>query len=528
MEKLLSLLLVLALSAMVLVVPAFAEEARQVIITSIEDDPEVMNPTECSFSRSSRVLQNLFTGLYKLESNGETYVPSLAESYEMSEDGMTYTFTLKDGLKWSDGSDLTAYDFEYSWLSTLYPVTPASNDLWIIKNGEAYSNEKVSAEEVGVKALDEKTFEVELETSTPWFINLTATTAFFPISKVNAEANENWTSDVSTYVSNGPFMLEEYSSLSRIVMVKNPYYYDADRVNIDEVQFVVIPDATAALTAYNNGEINVNTNLNPDALAQYADSDEFYTKGRIGIQYCDFQCLLPEFSDKRVRQAFAMAIDRKSMLTALGIIEPPLFGYVPYSQMSLTDPTKTYREIAGDMFSEDVSAAQQLLAEAGYPNGEGFPTVKLVCKNDPQQKLMMQILGEFWKTNLGVDYEIQTLESKVYWRELGAGNFSVDRNGFTCDYLDPSAHLKIFTDGSNASENQWDDPVYTQMYKDSLQMIDPAEREAALIQMEKYLTDMMPAMPVYSYELQYLVKPDVKGVIANPIGHFFFEYASVG
>ena len=141
---------------------------------------------------------------------------------------------------------------------------------------------------------------------------------------------------------------------------------------------------------------------------------------------------------------------------------------------------------------------------------------------------MMQILGEFWKTNLGVDYEIQTLESKVYWRELGAGNFSVDRNGFTCDYLDPSAHLKIFTDGSNASENQWDDPVYTQMYKDSLQMIDPAEREAALIQMEKYLTDMMPAMPVYSYELQYLVKPDVKGVIANPIGHFFFEYASVG
>ena len=207
-----------------------------------------------------------------------------------------------------------------------------------------------------------------------------------------------------------------------------------------------------------------------------------------------------------------MAIDRKSMLTALGIIEPPLFGYVPYSQMSLTDPSKTYREIAGDMFSEDVSAAQQLMAEAGYPNGEGFPTVKLVCKNDPQQKLMMQILGEFWKTNLGVNYEIQTLESKVYWDELGAGK--IDK-------------FREITD-SNASENQWDDPVYTQMYKDSLQMIDPAEREAALIQMEKYLTDMMPAMPVYSYELQYLVKSDVKGVIANPIGHFFFEYASVG
>ena len=528
MKRLLSLVLALMLAMAAMVVPAMAEDAKQVIITSIADDPEVMNPTECSFARSSRVLQNLFTGLYKMDSNGETYIPSLAESYEMSEDGLTYTFTLKDGLKWSDGSDLTAYDFEYSWLTTLYPVSNASNDLWVIKNGEAYSKEEVSAEEVGVKALDEKTFQVELEAATPWFINLTATTSFMPICKANAEANENWSGSVETYVSDGPFMLQEYSSLARLVMVKNPYYYDADKVQIDELQFVVIPDSAAALTAYNNGEINVNSDLASDALIQYANSDELYTKGRIGIQYCDFNCSLPEFSDKRVRQAFAMAIDRKAMLTALGIIEPAVYGFVPYSQMSLTDPTKTYREVAGDMFTEDVAAAQTLMSEAGYPNGEGFPTVLLVCKNDNQQKLMMQMLGEFWKQNLGVSYDIQTLESSVYWGDLAAGKFGVDRNGFTCDYLDPSAHLKIFTDGSNASENQWDDPVYTQMYKDSLQMTDPAEREAALIEMEKYLTDVMPAFPVYSYELQYLVKPEVKGVIANPIGHFFFEYATVG
>ena len=172
MKRLLSLVLALMLAMAAMVVPAMAEDAKQVIITSIADDPEVMNPTECSFARSSRVLQNLFTGLYKMDSNGETYIPSLAESYEMSEDGLTYTFTLKDGLKWSDGSDLTAYDFEYSWLTTLYPVSNASNDLWVIKNGEAYSKEEVSAEEVGVKALDEKTFQVELEATTPWFIKI--------------------------------------------------------------------------------------------------------------------------------------------------------------------------------------------------------------------------------------------------------------------------------------------------------------------------------------------------------------------
>ena len=527
MKKLLSLLLALMLAATVLVAPTFAEGAKQVIVTSIQDDPEEMDPTRNSFSRSSRVLQNLFIGLYKLDAEGKTYIPALAESVDVSEDGMTYTFTLKDGLKWSDGSDLTAEDFAFSWVRTLDPESPTNSDLWIIKNGKKYSNGEATADEVGVKALDAKTFQVELETLTPWFLSLTATTAFFPVCKANVEANEKWTADVATYVSDGPFMLQEYSSLSRLVLVKNPYYYDADKVQIDEVQFVVIADSTAALTAYNNNEINVNSDLSADALKQYMGTDEFYTKGRIGIQYCDFQCLLPEFSDKRVRQAFAMAIDRQSMLTALGITEKPVLGFVPYAQMSLTQPDKTYREVAGDMFKEDVAAAQQLMADAGYPNGEGFPKIQLVCKNDTQQKLMMQILGEFWKTNLGVDYEVQTLESSVYWDELADGHFSIDRNGFTCDYMDPSAHLKIFIDGSNASENQWDDAVYSQMYRDSLQLTDPAEREAAIIELEKYLTDEMPGMPVYSYELQYLVKPNVKGVIANAIGHYFFEYATV-
>ena len=527
MKKLLAMLLALTLAAAMLTVPVFAEDAKQVIITSIADDPEEMDPTRNSYARSSRVLQNLFVGLYKLDADGTTYVPALAEGVEVSEDGLTYTFTLKEGLKWSDGSDLTAEDFAFSWVRTLEPESPTNSDLWIIKNGQAFSNSEVDASEVGVKALDERTFQVELESLTPWFLSLTATTAYLPVCKANVEANEKWTADVSTYVSDGPFMLTEYSSLNRLVLSKNPNYYDADKVQIDEVQFVVIADSDAALTAYNNGEINVDSDLSANALTQYADSDEFSTKGRIGIQYCDFNCELEGFSDKRVRQAFAMAINRQEMLTMLGIVESPLFGFVPYSQMSLTDPSKTYREVAGDMFTEDVEAAQALMAEAGYPNGEGFPTVELVCKNDTQQKFMMQILGEYWKTNLGINYTITTLESSVYWDELAAGNFGVDRNGFTCDYMDPSAHLKIFITGSNASENQWDDPVYDQMYQDTLSMTDPAEREAALIELEKYLVDQMPGMPVYSYELQYLVKPNVKGVIANAIGHFFFEYATV-
>ena len=530
MKKLLSVLLAVALVAVTLLVPAMAESGEgKVIITAIADDPEQMDPTLNSYSRSSRVLQNLFKGLYKLDADGTTYVPAMAESCDISEDGLTYTFTLRDGLKWSDGSDLTAYDFEFAWMRVMNPETGSKcvSDMWgVVKNAEAWYNGECTAEDVGVKAVDDKTFVVELEAATPWFLKLTATSSFFPVCKAVVEANPTWTADVATYVSNGPFMLTEYSSLNRLVLDKNPNYYMADSVVIPQVQFVIIPDAATELTAYNNGEINVSTNLSSEALVQYASSEELHTAGKIGVQYCDFNTQLPEFSDKRVRQAFSMAIDRQALLTAMGLIESPVYGFVPYAQPSLTDSSKCYRDIAGDLFTEDVEAAKALMAEAGYPNGEGFPVVEIVTKNDTSQKLMAQILGEFWKQNLGVEYSITTYESSVYWGELDAGHFSVDRNGYTCDYDDPSANLKIWITGSNAYENGWDDPVYDEMYRVSLAMLDPAEREAALVEMETYLVDQMPAIPVYSMLNQYLVKPDISGVICNSIGHVYFEYAS--
>jgi len=528
MKKLFSVLLILALAASMLAVSAMAE--GNMVITAIADDPQQMDPTLNSYSRSSQVLQNLFKGLYKLDADGSTFVPAIAEGVEISEDQLTYTFTLREGLKWSDGSDLTAYDFEYSWLRVLDPevLSKATSDLWIVKNGEAYYRGECAAEDVGIKATDDRTFVVELENITPWFLMLTSTTSFLPVSKAVVEANENWAWDASTYVCNGPYMLQEYSSLDKIVMVKNPYYYAADEVKLDGVQYSIIPETATELLAYKNGDINVSINLDQQGITDYAGTDELYQLPRIGIQYCDFNTQLPEFSDKRVRQAFAKAIDRKVLLQAMGVVEQPVYGFVPYAQPSLTDESKSYRDIAGDMFTENVDEAKALMEEAGYPNGEGFPTITIKVQNSTQQGILAQVLGDMWKTNLGVNYEIQSRESSVYWDELDAGDFSVDRNGYTCDYSDPSANLKIWISGSNAYENGWDDPVYDEMFNATLAMTDPAEREAALIEAEAYLVDQMPGMPVYSMETQFLVKPEVSGVIANPIGHVNFEYASIG
>lgn len=529
MKKMIALTLAFALLLSVCAMQSFAlAEDKNVIRYSISDDPQQMDPTLNSYSRSSLVLQNLFQGLYKLGPDGETYIPACAESYEVSEDGMTYTFHLKEGLMWSDGTALTAKDFEYSWKRVSDPevASGTASDLWVIKNAQAYSNGECTADEMGVTATDDLTLVVETSYYAPWFPSLTATTAFFPVKQEVVEAEgDPWTKNVETYVSNGPFMLQEYSSLDKLVMVKNPYYYGYEDVQVDEVIYYIIADSASALVSYDNDDLNVNDELDYSGRQKYGDTNEYAIKNKIGIQYWDFNTQLPEFSDARVRQAFAMAIDRSAVLAACMLqAETPLYGFVPASQPSLTTDGY-FRDVAGNLFTEDVAAAQALMSEAGYPNGEGFPVVEIVCQNSDEQKTMAQILGELWKANLGIEYTIRTLESSTYWGELANGNFSIARNGFTCDYLDPSANLRVWTTGSNCSENGWDDPVYDQMFTDASTILDPAEREAALIELEEYLVSEMPGMPVYTMVDDYLVKPYISGVIKNAVGHIFFEYA---
>lgn len=503
-------------------------EGESVVKYEISDDPQQMDPSLNTYSRSSIVLQNLFTGLYKLGPDGESYVPGCAESCDVSEDGMTYTFTLKEGLKWSDGSPLTAHDFEYAWKRVLNPEVGAgaASDFWVLKNGKEYNEGTCTADEVGVTAVDDRTLVAQTSHYAPWFMSLTATTSFFPVKKDVVEADgDAWTKNVETYISNGPFMLTEYSSLDKIVMTKNPNYYDTQSIQIDQVIYYIIADPTAVLVAYDNNELNVADDIDINAKNEYGQTDQYITSERIGIQYWDFNCQLPEFSDPRVRQAFSYAIDRKAVLTAVGYTsENPAYGFIPDSQPSLTTDD-SYRAVAGPMFTEDVEKAQELMAEAGYENGAGFPVVEIVCQNSDTQKLMAQILGEMWKTNLGIEYTITTYESSTYWGELANGNFSVGRNGYTCDYIDPSANLKIWVSGSNCSENGWDDTVFDDMVEASSQITDPAAREQALIEAEAYICAQMPGMPMYTMTDDYLVKSNLKGVVKNKIGHIYFEYA---
>ena len=205
-------------------------------------EPETLDPNMNNYAASSNVLLNLFTGLYQYTADGTGVEPACAESYTVSEDGLTYTFKLREGLKWSDGSPLTAADFEYSWKRTLKEDTasPAAFELYVIKNGEAYNYGECTEDEVGVKAIDDTTLEVVLENPTAYFVHLTAASNFAPVKKDVVEGADVWTKSADTYVCNGPFMLAEINPQESYILRKNPNYVFADQVKLDGVDMVFI------------------------------------------------------------------------------------------------------------------------------------------------------------------------------------------------------------------------------------------------------------------------------------------------
>lgn len=535
MKRMLAALVTLCLLAMPML--GLADEATakkdHVLTTAISADPVTMDVLINNVTPGNTVTNMLFGGLYKWNEDGSAVIPCYAQDCVISDDGLTYTITMKDGIYFSDGTPMDAGDVYYSYMHTLDPnvASTLTTDLWAIKNAKAYCKGEITdAQQVGIKLVDEKTIEFTIDTPAAWFLSQACV---LPIVKEGIyEENPTWWKQAETYVCSGPFMLESYNPLEIYKLRKNPYYENAANMQIEGVDVVIIEAAETELMAYRNEEIDVSTNLSVDAINEYMGSDEYFTVDRLGIQYCDFNCQLPEFKDPRVRRAFAISIDREWILESiLETDQKALYGFVPYSQPSLTQEGKSYRDVAGDMFTEDVEEAQRLMAEAGYPNGEGFPEVELVVRATEEQKNFAQALQSLWQENLGVTVTIRTVEaSSTYWDELAEGKFSIDRSGYTQNYIDPSANLIIWKSGGNAFENQWPDDEgrteYNDLFDAAQALTDPAAREQALIEAEKYLAEMMPGFPVYSYNTAYLVKPYISNLTKGVAGAMSWEYAT--
>ncbi|TGE32351.1 peptide ABC transporter substrate-binding protein [Desulfosporosinus sp. Sb-LF] len=492
-------------------------------------EPKTLDPQMSNGIPEAIDEMNLFEGLTRLDKNNVAQ-PAIAEKIDVSSDGLKYTFHLRDS-KFSNGDPLTAEDFKFSWMHAMDPASAAEYAYQVadyIKGGAAYNAKTGKAEDVGIKVIDPKTLEVTLENPTPYFMALTAFPTYYPVDKKVVEANKDWNLKAETFVSNGPFKMKSWAHNDKIVLVKNDNYWDAKSVKLTELTLSLIEDRKAALTAYEAGQIDgVDNGVPADDVDRLVKSGDLKVEPQIGTYYYRFNVTKKPYDDPRVRQALAMAIDRKKIVdTVQKTGEKSAFAFTPYG-INDADTSKQFRDVGGDYFKEDLSKAKQLLADAGFPDGKGFPEIKILFNSDPNHEKIATIIQDMWSKNLGIKATLRPEEWKVYQESEQKLNYDVARAAWVGDYLDPMTFLDMFVKNGGNNQTGWANPQYDSLIAAAKKNADSKTRMQQLHDAEKILMTEMPVMPINFYLSKYTAKSYVKGVIHSPLGMVDFKTATV-
>ena len=487
---------------------------------ALSAEPESIDPRMSTSLSGSAVEAQLFEGLTTLDANNRP-VAAAAERWQISPDGRKITFVLRAGLKWSNGEPVTAQDFEYAWKTGLSPelASPNAYMLYCLKNGEAYATKKATAEQVGVRAKDERTLEVELERPTAYFLSLTAFHAFYPIHKKTVQANEKWANQPQTMISNGPFKLSAWVKSSRMELLKNEHYWDAAKVKSAKIELFLLDNSSTALSMFDSGQLDMGDSIPPTEVPRLVKDGKVTIHPFLGTFYVSFNVTKPPFDNAKVRQAFALAINRQAIAeTLLRGGQIPALAFVP---PGLADAKldEDFRAKGGALLKDhDVAKARQLLAEAGFKDGVGFPSVTYLYNTSESNKMVAEALQEMWRKNLGVQVALSNQEWKVYWDSLDKHQFQMARESWSGDYPDPMTFLDLFvTAGSNNSPD-YRNPAYDRLIQTAQNALDPAARMQTLHQAEKILIDDAVIAPVFFQTNPVMIRPQVKGVLRSILG----------
>lgn len=510
----------------------------------LASEPQTIDPALNSAVDGAIMINHMFEGLVKWVDDGEgnaVTAPGQAESWEkvVNDDGtVTYTFTLRDGIKWSDGQPVTAGDFEYSWKRLANPETAADYCYMIdmVQGYASVADGSADPDTLGVKALDDKTLEVTLSYDCPYFEEIMAFPATFPVRQDMVEGNDEWTYDVSTYIGNGPYKMAEWSHNAYILAEKNENYYDYDNLGPDTIRFTLLDDANAMLAAYNSGELDFIENFPTDEMANYLASGEITVADYLGTYYVCFNTEDEVFSDPLIREAFSLAIDRNYIVENVSQAgEVPATAYVPSGVNDAEGPSgDDFRTVGGEYYSvaeEDYEAncerARELLAEAGYPNGEGFPTVEYTYNTDDKHKAIAEALQNMWQEVLGVTVTLSNQDWNVFLESRKQGDYQIARNGWIADYNDPCSFLDMWYTGGGNNDAQYSNPEYDALIDAAKATSNQEERMAAFHQAEDILIGQDSVLaPIYFYTQPYMLADDIQGMYYTPLGYFFFGYTS--
>ena len=522
-----------------------ATASEQVMTYNLGTDPKTLDPALNNAVDGGIVLSNVFEGLYKLDEN-EKAVPGVAEKYDLSDDGTVYTFHLKKDLKWSNGDPIKASDFEFAWKRVLNPETAAeyAYQMSYIKNADEYNQTKdldedgkiATADDVGVKAIDDNTLEVTLNDATPYFLELTAFPCYFPVNQKLVEGNKDWATSAETYVSNGPFKITDYKMKDQIVLERNENYEDAKSVKLDKLNIKLVAEETSAWASYKSGQFDM-VDIVPLSEIQGAVADgTAMIYPQLGTYfYCinvseKAKEVNPDaakvLSDPKVRKALNLAIDRESLVTNVtkgG--QTPAHGFVPAGIKG--EDGKDFAE--KEYFPEkgDVEEAKKLLAEAGYPDGQGFPTVVLTFNPESGHGTIAQAVQDMLKTNLGINIELQSQEWKVFQTTRDNKNYEIARHGWVGDYVDPMTFLDMWVSTSGQNNAGYNNAEYDKLIASAKVEEDSAKRFEIMHQAEDLLMNDLPILPMYYYTQPKGVKSYVKDVRVSPLGFIYFDKAYI-
>lgn len=477
-------------------------------------EPSDLDPQTITGIPERNITATLFEGLTRNDPTTLEARPGVAKSWDVSEDGLVYTFHLREGLTWSDGVPLTARDFYASFRRLLSASLGSDNSdqLYDIVNAEDYHKGKLKDfSQVGFRVIDDLTLEVRLNHPASYLLKTMGSRTWMPIPMHVLEKfgdplvpGKPWTRP-GTLVGNGPFILKEWKPNSYIEVARNPRYWNADTVKLNGIRFIPMENQPAEEAAFRSGQLHKTERVPLTKIAVYQREapEKLHIHPYSGVYYFNFNVNREPFTDVRVRQALAMAVNRESLVKNVTLAgEIPAYHFTPEGISGYVSRART---------KLDFDEARRLLAEAGYPGGKGMPPITLLYNTAENHRVIAEAIQQTWKHELGVDIQLENQEWKVYLDTMQHEFYQICRAGLIMEPYDPSQFLRVFTSDNGFNRTGWKNAEYDRLYQEVVNTADQAKRMELMQQMEKILTDEMPILPVYYYTNQYLMDPSVKG-----------------
>lgn len=498
----------------------------------IASEPDSIDPALSTSLDGGTMNLHSFEGLVKWVDDGKgnaKLAPGMAESWDVSDDQLEWTFHLRKDIKWSDGTPVTAKDFVYAWNRLVKPETGADYEYMLDMVSGYDSEDKV----LDIEASDDRTFKVKLAKLTPYFEEICAFPATSPVKQEIIEKNgDKWTNSPDTYISNGPFKVTERKRNSKIVMEPNENYYDKDKVKTKKIIFHLMDDANAMYAAFKSGELDFVNQAPPDEVKALLKDKTLKVDPQVGTYFVCFNNQKAPFDNPKVREAFSLVIDRNFIVSEVtGTGEKPAGAYVPNG---VYDAKGTggdeFRKVGEDYYSVDkkdyeanCEKAKKLMEEAGYPDGKGFPTVDYLYNTDANHKAIAEALQNMWQEKLGVTVNLHNQEWNVFINDRKQGNYSIARHGWVADYNDPMSFLDMFLTGGGNNDAKYENPSYDALIQAAKAEKDPEKRMQTMHDAEKMLiADDNVVAPLYFYTSKRMIQDGEKGLYYTPLGFYFF------